>query len=133
MSLFTDHITNQDDIVLQKFDLRLCADYPNIAVLVEKQFGSQLICHGTRKVFIPLDIVWKYYVHEGSDDIVKLYGERDRPTKSDFVKFAQTFSHPDIKKLIFHQATYIDRNILHPIYEAFNEHWCFKKLQERKN
>ncbi len=134
MSLFADHITNQDDFILQNFDLRLSSDYKNIMVLVEKQHeGQSLTDWGwRRKIFVPLDIVWKDYIHEGFDDIVTLYGVRNRPTKRDFMEFVQTFSHPDIKKLIFHQATYIDRSILRPIYEAFNKHWCFENYNNKK-
>lgn len=130
MSIFNDHITNQDDIILQKFDLRL-SDYKDMLVLVEKLSEDRTDLLWNRKVFVPLDVVWKYYVHEGSDDIVKLYGIRDRPTKSDFMKFTETFSHPDIKKLIFRQVTYIDRSVLYPIYEAFNEYWCSRVMQNK--
>ncbi len=133
MSLFADHITNQDDIILQCFHFQN-SEYKDTMVLVEKQLEGQteFDWYWNRKVFVPLDIVWKYYIHEGSHDIVKLYGVRDRPTKSDFVEFAQTFSHPEIRKLIFKGDVYIDRSILHPIYEAFNEYWFFKNYKNIK-
>ena len=133
MSLFADHITNQDDIVLQRYRLQMDSNYRNTMVLVEKQAEGQteFDWYWSRKVFIPLDLVWKHYVHEGSGDIVKLYGVQYRPTKSDFVEFAQTFSHPEIKKLIFKGSTYIDQSILHPIFDEFNDHWCTKMLRKQ--
>ena len=127
MSLFADHITSQDDIVLDRYYFHPVPDYKGVDVLIEKQPEFNY----NKKVFIPLDIVWKYYVHEGLDAIVKMFGIKDKPDKNDFVIFAKNFNRPNIEKLIFKQETYINRSILHPIFDAFNEYWCFKILQHR--
>lgn len=137
MSLFDNHFDSvkQDDIVLQHYNFRESPDYKGLMILEEKKPEDTTYFDWSwyyRKVFIPLDIVWKDYVHEASDDIVRMWGIQNRPTKSDFIDFAKTFSHPAVKKLIFQQQTYINRAILRPIFDAFNEHWCFKMLQARQ-
>lgn len=125
MSIFTDHITNQDDFVLRHYNYVYSWEY-GVKMLVEK-FDLNRPTPFVRK-FIPLELVWEYYKAEGSSDVDKL-SIWNMPNKDDFVEFTQTFSHPEIRKLIFKGNIYIDRSILHPIYEAFNEHW----LQKCKN
>lgn len=92
MGVFDDHIENQDDIVLQNYCFKASPDYKKTMVLEEKfnpdRYLSALFNSGRHlssyysRVFIPVDIVWKYYCNEGGlDEIDKLLHGSQRPTK----------------------------------------------------
>ena len=134
MGVFDNHIENQDNIVLQNYHFKASPDYKKTMVLEEKFNLDRYLRGYSHRVFIPVDIVWKYYCNEGGlDEIDKLLHGSQRPTKNEFNAFFTAYNNKDVKKLIFKGQTYVDRSILHPIYSAFNEHYIEEQIRKKYN
>jgi hypothetical protein len=131
MSIFSDHITNQDDFILEHYNWFFSTDYGAI-VLVEKSgtFTDALRSRSGR-MFVPISVVWDFYMNEGVADIARMLDNYDLPSEWDFSKFAHGFGHPDIRKLIFKNQIYFDKAVLWPLYNAFNEYWISQVIRRR--
>ena len=131
MSLFADHITNQDDIVLMEYDLEWSSQYKtNILRPKTRDERGFYVSSWGKSTFVPEDVIWKHYMGErGARDLKYNFGFDVKPDKALFMKFLA--ESDDIKRLVFRNKTYFSQDILNPFFDKYNEHLLKVYMKKR--
>ena len=118
MSIFEDHITNHDDIVLQNYDYEFDV-FDNSWVLRTKK--SDFWSSGLNLTYVTAETLWKYYVHEDAVYGIKyIYGYNFKPTKKQFVEFCSK-STILYDRIVFKGQVFYQKRSLWEFFNTFNE------------
>ena len=126
MGLFDHNIVTNDEIVLTEYNFLPSGEYPKIMIL-EKRIDGDYWWMYKRSIFVPPEIIWKYYFHDLKEGLFgqnmrRDYGMSLQPNKKEFIQFCQTFKHDKILSIWFRGQIYIEKSTLQPLFDAFNEH-----------
>ena len=117
MSIFAkDLVGNSDDIVLKEYNLVYNPVSPHEVCLHEKDHGMY-----PRKIFVRGLYLWREYVNEAMDDVLKFGGGIEKfIEEKDFLLYIK--NSPLISKLEFKGETWYEKRYLWNVFEAYNEH-----------